>query len=152
MNNSTILNVLLTILLPPLITICVAALAAAWHIASQYVLARTPANLQSYLATLAQTVVQAIEQSMQGASGQAKKMTALQDIQNVLASMHLNIPDALVNAAIEAAVIEMKHYFPSISVGTAPVQATPIVATQAPVAIANQATASMPAVVAQVTQ
>jgi hypothetical protein len=117
-----LLNNLLPVILPPLMSACLAGLAAAYHLVKQSILARTPAALHSYMTQLASTIVSGIAQSMQGASGQQMKAAALSDAKAILGAMHLSIPDALMNQAIESAVLDLKQYAAVIQAQHTPVQ------------------------------
>lgn len=66
-----------------------------------------PTNQREEAARLAQVAVQAAEQSMPGATGPDKKAAVEADLQAVFSHAHLNLPPALVNMFIEAAVSAM---------------------------------------------
>src|SRR5258706_15763549 len=94
-----VLNQLLPIFLPPLIGGSVAGAAALY----QQLIQRLPSNLHTRVTQITNQAVEAVEQSMSGASGQAKKASAEQYINTILSGLHLSVPAQLIDAAIESA-------------------------------------------------
>lgn len=86
----------------------------------KWIVAQTPQARQGHLSnvtdtvgSLAYTVVKAIEQSMPGEVGQAKKAAAASDISAILQAAGLKVPPELIDGAIEAAVYTLNNTFVS---------------------------------------
>lgn len=106
MDINTVLTALVPYILPPLLTVCFAGATYLYH----SIVTRLPVNIHSRVDAIAQQAVAAIEQSMEGASGQAKKKAATDLVNQVLDGMHLGAAEPMIDAAIESAVYTLHQF------------------------------------------
>ncbi len=106
------------------------------------------ASLTDNLSSIALTTVHGVEQFMSDESGQVKKAQAASDISAILEATGIhNVPPALIDNAIEAAVYSMNLFKPNPPTATqavpapiAPIMPTAINATSAPLLPVLQST------------
>lgn len=91
---------IISFLIPLLFPLIVAFAAAGY----QYLMQRSPRSTHSLVASIAQTAVLGIEQAAGDVIGTHKKQVAVQQVETILAAMHINVPTELVDLSIEMAV------------------------------------------------
>ncbi len=101
------INSLITLIMPPLLTACFAVGAAGWHLAKNWIEARMPSNILSIVESIVTNVIHSIESQYEGAAGEDKKTAALNQVAQILQSMHLNVSPALLSSSIDFAVQQM---------------------------------------------
>ena len=109
MNN--FLTSLLNYLTPAAIAALLCAVIALTTYAYQRALQALPSNLRVQVQSLAETIVQAIEQKYRCTEGESnfKKQEALEQMQQIASSLGLKLDHAHASAAIEAAVYSMNR-------------------------------------------
>ncbi len=118
-----IVSQIIPIIIPPLVAVSIAGGAALY----QGFLQRLPKALHDQVSAIATQAVEAVEQSMQGASGEAKKAAAVQYVQSILGGLHLNVPAQLVDSVIESAVYGLNQYQLAVKPKGQPTQELPII-------------------------
>lgn len=94
--------IILPIILPPLISLCVV-----WY---KHMVQQLPQQKRDLVQQIVNTVVHAVEQQLNDAAKSAdKKQKAVSLIKEILASLHINVSDGLIDAMIEAAVYTMNQ-------------------------------------------
>lgn len=106
MDFNTLAATMVPYLLPPLLTACFALATYLYH----GIVTRLPAQLHARVDAVAQQAVAAIEQSMAGSPGQAKKKAATELVNQVLDGMRLQAAEPMIDAAIESAVFALKQF------------------------------------------
>ena len=94
--------IILPIILPPLISLCVV-----WY---KHMLQQLPQQKRDLVEQIVGTVVYAIEQQFDNTlKNPEKKQEATDRIKKILASLHINVTDELIDAMIEAAVYALNQ-------------------------------------------
>lgn len=106
--NSPLAQVLL-VLMPYLVPVIVALNVAL----AKLLLGKLPQSQRMEAEALINACVMAVEQSMPGAGGPEKKQAAESLIADVLTSVHVKVPAALIDTFIEAAVAQLPPSEPS---------------------------------------
>lgn len=100
---------ILTALVPLVVPVALPLLIALSVAGYQFFMQRSPANVHHLVNSVASTVVQSTEQYYDGVNGASKKLAAERDIVAILSSLHINVSEELVNAALESAVYAMNQ-------------------------------------------
>src|SRR5436309_2241787 len=94
--------IILSIILPPLISLCVV-----WY---KKMVQQLPQQKRDLTQQIVGTVVHAVEQQLDDtAKKPEKKQEAMLLIRKILASLHIDVPDELIDTMIEAAVYAMNQ-------------------------------------------
>jgi hypothetical protein len=99
MNTDTTLQIAQTIV-PLVITVAVPLLIRLWFAVDR----NMPANVRQQVQSTSAIVAAAIEQKYGSLSGDQKKTQAVSAVKLILDELHINAPDSLIDASIEAAV------------------------------------------------
>jgi Bacteriophage holin of superfamily 6 (Holin_LLH) len=127
MNTDTTLQLVQT-LVPLVITVAVPLLIRLWFAVDR----NMPANVRHVVESTSAIVAAAIEQKYGSLSGDQKKVQAVSAVKLILDELHINAPESLIDASIEAAVFAFNaSKSDSTTYTTAPVPSIPPVTRRA---------------------
>jgi hypothetical protein len=86
--------------------VCIAAIIWLYHL----IVSKLPENQRFFIEYAATKAVHAVEQAMNGASSSMKKQDAVRRMQDYLHHFGIQVPDSLIDTAIESAVKLMNQY------------------------------------------